>query len=253
MKELTIFCVIVVLIYLIYTFRHYIIWFFNVVKVTLKNKKTVKDLQKKGINRRNLKNEEIEEYIKYSIEKLNEKGIKIKKDFMLKPELERKLRYSRFSEKYVLELLNNILDYMELDRERVELKVNYISSKYNIDYAGAYYDTTNKTNVKQIVINIKNNMTMDTVISVLAHECTHYLLFSNGIKLEDRKRNECLTDITAIIMGYGKFMKEGYKISNQVTYDTEYYINVNKERTGYLSYKDVEYAIKKLKKYLVTN
>ena len=250
MKELTIFCVIVILIYLIYTFRYYIAWFFNLVKVTLKNKKKVKNLQKKGVKRRNLTNDEIEKYIKYSIEKLKESGINIKNGFVLRPELERSLRYSRFSEKYVLELLLDILDYMELDKNIVELKINYISSKYNIDYAGAYYDTTNNTNIKQIIINIKNNMTMDTVISILAHECTHYLLFNNNIKIEDRKKNECLTDITTIVMGFGKFMKEGYKISNQVTYDTEFYINVNKERTGYLSYKDVEYAIKIRKKHL---
>lgn len=251
MKILIIFCIIVVIIYLIYTFRHYIAWFLNLVKVTFKNKKIVKDLQKKGVKKRNLNNKEIDEYIKYSTENLNESGIQVKKMFILRPELERSLRYSRFSEKYVLELLNDILNYMGLDKENVKLKVNYISSKYYIDYAGAYYDETNQTNVKQIIINIKNNMSMDNVISILAHECTHYLLFTNNIKLEDKIKNECLTDVTALIMGFGKFMKEGYKISNQVTYDTEFYINVNKERIGYLSYKDVEYAIKRIKKIII--
>ena len=61
--------------------------------------------------------------------------------------------------------------------------------------------------------------------------------------------NECLTDVTAIMLGFGKFMKEGYKISNRVIYDAEFHRSIKKDRVGYLSYKDIEYVIKNLKKY----
>ena len=91
-------------------------------------------------------------------------------------------------------------------------------------------------------------MTMDTVISILAHECTHYLLLSNKIQLKDRLQNECLTDITAIVLGFGKFMVEGYKISNRVIYDAEFHRSIKKDRVGYLSYKDVKHALKEYKK-----
>lgn len=246
MKEVIIICIIITLLYLIYIFRYYILWFLNNLKVTINNEKNLKRLQNKGMNKRNLTNEQIIEYIKYSTEKLKEKNIVIKKGFILNQELERHLRYSRFSEKYVLELLNEILDYMELDKENIELKVNYISSKYAIDYAGLYSEPKNKISKKKIVVNIKNDMSMNTVISILAHECTHHLLLSNDIKLEETIKNECLTDITAIIMGFGKFMVEGYKISNRVTYDSEYYRYVDKNYVGYLSHKDIEYVIKKL-------
>ena len=247
MKEVIIICIIITLLYLIYIFRYYILWFFNNLNVTIKNERSLKKLQNKGMNRRNLTNEQIIEYIKYSKEKLKEKNIVIKKGFILKQELERHLRYSRFSEKYVLELLTEILDYMELDKESIELEVNYISSKYAIDYAGLYAKPKNKTLKKTIVVNIKNDMSMNTIISVLAHECIHHLLLSNDIELEETIKNECLTDVTAIIMGFGKFMVEGYKISNRVTYDSGYYRYVNKNNVGYLSHKDIEYAIKKIK------
>ena len=85
-------------------------------------------------------------------------------------------------------------------------------------YAGAYIENIDNRDLREITVNIQNDMTMDTVISILAHECTHYLLISNNIKLKETIQNECLTDVTAVILGFGKYMVEGYKISNKVRY-----------------------------------
>ncbi len=230
--------------YLIFLFRDYIIWFFNAAKVTFLNQKGVKDIQKKGMNTRNLKNEDIKKYIEIAKKSLDKINVDYNRNFILNQELERHLRYSRFSEKYVLELLHEILEYMGLNKDNIILKVNYISSKYYMQYAGMYSEKLEHTDDKQILINIQNDMTMDTVISILAHECTHHLLLSNNIKMKERLQNECLTDITAIILGFGKFMVEGYKISNRVIYDEEFHRSIKKDRVGYLSYKDVKYAIK---------
>lgn len=232
--------------YLIFLFRYYILWFIDAIKVTFLNQKGVKDIQKQGMNKRNLKNEDIKKYIEMSKKSLNKLNIDYNRKFILNKELERHLRYSRFSEKYVLELLHEILEYMGLDKDNINLKVNYISSKYYIKYAGMYSEKMDHTNEKQILINIQNDMTMDTVISILAHECTHHLLLSNNIKIENRIQNECLTDVTAIVLGFGKFMIEGYKISNRVIYDEEFHRSIKKDRVGYLSYKDVKYTIKKI-------
>lgn len=230
--------------YLIYLFKDYIVWFLGAAKVTFLNQKGVRDIQKKGMNNRNLKNEDIKRYIKISKEALDKLNINYNRRFILNQDLERHLRYSRFSEKYVLELLHEILEYMGLNKDNIILKVNYISSKYYVKYAGMYSEKLEHTDDKQILINIQNDMTMDTVISILAHECTHHLLLSNNIKLEDRMQNECLTDVTAIVLGFGKYMVEGYKISNRVIYDEEFHRSIKKDRVGYLSYKDVKYAIK---------
>lgn len=246
MKSIIIIAVFLGIIYFIYLVKDYIFWFFDALKVTFLNQKGIKDIQKKGMDKRNLKNEEINNYIKLSKQYLEELGISINRKFVLKQDLERHLRYSRFSEKYVLELFHEILEYMNLNKENIKLKINYISSKYYVKYAGIYYDNKYHTDEKEVVINIQNDMTMDTVISILAHESTHYLLMSNKIQLKDRLENECLTDITAIVLGFGKFMKEGYRISNKVIYDEEFHRSVKKDRVGYLSYKDVKYAIKNI-------
>lgn len=232
--------------YLIYLFRDYILWFFDAIKVTFLNQKGVKDIQKEGMNKRNLKNDDIKKYIEMSKKALDKLNVNYNREFILNQELERHLRYSRFSEKYVLELLHEILEYMNLDKDNINLKINYISSKYYMKYAGMYSENVDYSKEKEILINIQNDMSMDTVISILAHECTHYLLLSNNIKIDNRMQNECLTDITAIVLGFGKFMVEGYKISNRVIYDEEFHRSIKKDRVGYLSYKDVKYAIKNI-------
>ncbi len=237
------------LVCVIYLFRDYIIWFFGALKVTFLNQKGVKDIQKQGMSKRNLSNELIEKYMDTSKKYLDRLEIDVGKEFILNQELERHLRYSRFSEKYVLELFHEILNYLNLDKNQVTLKINYISSKYAMHYAGLYSENKEDTTDRTVVINIQNDMTMNTVISILAHESTHYLLLSNKIQLKDRMANECLTDVTAIMLGFGKFMVEGYKISNKVIYDAEFHRSIKKDRVGYLSYKDIEFVLKKVKKY----
>lgn len=249
MKNYIIVAVIISVVYLIYLFRDYIMWFLDALKVTHSNQKGIKDIQKEGMDKRNLSNESILKYMEESKKCLDKLGINVGNKFELNQELERHLRYSRFSEKYVLELFHEILNYLNLDKEKVTLKINYISSKYSMQYAGLYTEKKEDTNDRTVVINIQNDMTMDTVISILAHESTHYLLLSNKIELKDRMANECLTDVTAIMLGFGDFMVEGYKISNRVIYDAEFHRSIKKNRVGYLSFKDIKYANKNFKKY----
>ena len=151
-----------------------------------------------------------------------------------------------------------------MSKDNINLKVNYISSKYSVKYVGLYVDkentleTANKINTieetseikneeftkKEIILYIQNDMTLNTIISILAHECTHYLLMTNKIIIKKRIQNECLTDVTAVIAGFGKYMVEGYKISNKVIYDEINHRSIKKNRVGYLSYKDIQYVIK---------
>lgn len=244
-------CIVFVVVWLIYEFRYYILWFLGAIKVTLKNQKGIKDIQKEGMNKRNLDNESILKYIEISKKSLNSINVNYNREFILNDELERHLRYSRFSEKYVLELLEEILHYMNLNKSDINLKINYVSSKNKMQYAGLYSEMEDINSKRDIILNIQNDMTMNTVISTLAHECTHHLLLSNNIKINSRIKNECLTDVTAVVLGFGKFMIEGYKISNKVIYDEINHRSIKKDRVGYLSYKDIQYVMKHMKKIKV--
>ena len=241
-KKYVVAAVIIFIVYLIYLLRDYIKWFVQSLIITIKNNKSVADLQKQGMKKRELNNEQIKEYVKYAKSSLKKIGHDINKEFILNKELKRHLLYSRFSEKYVLELFEEILKHIKFNEQNVTLKINYISSKYWIDYAGLYADINKEE--KEIVLNIQNDMEIDTIISVLAHECTHYLLLSNGIEIKDRVQNEYLTDVTTVLLGFGKFMMNGYKISNRVIYEKENTRTIKKDRVGYLSYLDVKYINK---------
>ena len=54
------------LICVIYIFRDYIAWFLDALKVTHSNKKGIKDIQKQGMNKRNLSNQAVEKYMELS-------------------------------------------------------------------------------------------------------------------------------------------------------------------------------------------
>ena len=100
--NLIIIIVILVICYLVYLFRHYIYWFFDAVKVTHLNQKGIKDIQKEGMNKRNLSNQDLKLYIEMAENNLKSINAQVKRNYILNQELERHLRYSRFEEKYVL-------------------------------------------------------------------------------------------------------------------------------------------------------
>ena len=245
-KYLIIVFIITVILYVLYLLKDRLIWFAKIMIITLKNIKSRKKIQKLGMNKRNLSNEDIKKYIQISYNYLKKLNINTNKKFKLTKELERYLIYSRFSEKYLQELLNTIIEYIGIENNGIKLKINYISSRKNMQYAGFYLDEKAQ---KEIVLYIKNDMKINTVISVLIHECTHYLLLSNGIRLEDTNENEYLTDITAIVLGFEKYMLEGYKFNNDVIYDSISHRIVKKDCVGYLTYKDIKYAIKEINKF----
>lgn len=245
-KKIVIVIIITLGIYLLFAFKNYIIWFLKEVKYTFKKRKDINKLKKIDINKRFLNTEQIKKYIILSKKYLKSLNLSTNEQFKISKELERHLIYSRFSEKYLIELLNEIVKHINLDSSKIKLKVEYISSKSELEYAGIYRQSED---YKEICLNIKNDMTISTVVSILAHECTHYLLMSNNIKLEDKKENEYLTEITAILLGFEKYMLEGYKISNDIVYRGVGRLTIKKDRVGYLTSKDVEEVIKGKKKY----
>lgn len=250
LKHIIIGIVIIFILYLIYLLRYEILWFIKSINVKMGNKKRVKNLQKKGTDKRNLINQEIKKYIITSKTYLKKLNIENLKQFKLREDLERHLRYSRFSEKYVLELFHEILAHIGLNKEELKLKINYVSSRKGLSYAGLYSE---ENEVKDVILNIKTNMNIDTIISVLAHESTHHLLLSNGIELENRRENECLTDVTTMLLGFKKYMLEGYKIANTLQYEGINTIIVDKAAVGYLTPKDIKYAGKIMNKVKTNN
>ena len=87
MEKIGIIAVLIIIIFILYEIRYYIMWCFNTAKVTFVNKKGIKDIQKIGMKKRNLTNKDINSYIKLSKEYLNKLGISTNRKFILNKEL----------------------------------------------------------------------------------------------------------------------------------------------------------------------
>lgn len=241
-KYLIIAGIIIVGIYILFLSRNYIVWFIKEIKYKLKYTKEIEKIKRNNINERSINLQQIKKYIIISKKHLKELNLEENKEFKLSKDLERHLIYSKFSEKYLKELLFEIAKHMNITAENIKLNINYISTKNNSIYAGLYKEN------KEIILNIRNNMEISTVVATLVHECTHYLLISNGIILEDRESNEYLTDITAVLLGFEKYMLEGYKTSNKLVYKDVYKRSIKQYKVGYLTYKDIKVVIREKNK-----
>lgn len=209
------------------------ILFFKKINADLtKNKKRVID------------NKTIIQYLDYIDTKLKSITYHRKSQFIINENLYRQLRYSRCDYKYLSKLLSEILEYLNLDKNNLTFEVvPHISSKYITNAAGLYFEDT-----KHIKLYINNADLVETVIATLIHEVTHYFLLSQNIRIEDRKQNEILTDITTIYLGFGKLMFEGYKHYGKIIYINENTRGIDKRKVGYLYYGDIKYAMKILKR-----
>ena len=235
----------VILIYLAIEYRYYILYFFALVKNKAKYDSELKTLMKQNVKKRIYKDETIRKYIDY-INKVFEEQVKgsytFKGDFVIREDLSNRLLYSRFNNDYIKELYKCMLEHFEIKEEELPLEIKSISSRTYTPYFGLY-DVDNKkvTLVKDPYI------TLDTLVAVLAHECTHHFLLSRHIELKGDIPNELLTDLTTIYLGFGKYLYEGYKDNRRVIYDGEFNVLVDGNKAGYLAYGDIKYAIKYIK------
>lgn len=89
----------------------------------------------------------------------------------------------------------------------------------------------------------------ETLISVMAHELSHIVLYSIWHK---EKENEFYTDLTAMLLGFANIMKTGRKVY-KVSVSTKSGFNSSTTTThtetttyGYLSDKNFDFALKKI-------
>lgn len=235
--------VIFLIIYLTYEGRDYILYFFSLVRNKFKFQKDLNKLMNENLLKRNFKNEEIEENINFLIKCLNEKDYERKDEFKVKDDLRRKLIYSRYDDKSIKLLINEIFNHLGIWDRDVELVVTYKSSKIKTGIAGLY-----NYNLEKIEVFVDPNYSFENIVSIVAHECMHHFLAKKGIVLKDRMKNEIVTDLSLIYLGFSKYVLEGYKEKRRVIYEDETHRFVDRNKVGYLGYLDVKYAIKYIKK-----
>lgn len=236
--------IVVIMIIVIFEARYYLVYYFHMIKNKYNYDKEKNRLLKANIKKRLLKNNEVEDYIDLIIEKLDKYGYyENGKQYVINPNLERELRFSKLDDKPTRKLANSIMDYMGLDKEEIEFIIFHTSSRRRGVYAGLYNEKKHT-----IKIEINTYTTVDNLISVIAHECTHHFLLSKEIKIEPRRANEILTDLTAIYLGFGEYFYRGYKAQRRLVFDGGYRTLIDGDKLGYIAYGDIKYAMKYIKK-----
>ena len=242
-KVLKIIGIIVVIIFIFIYFEEDIVYFFRLILREIKHNRKISKLMNKGKKRRWIKNSIIEKYVNYVNTSLKNINYNIKGNYKLDTYLAQRLKYSKFDDKILQELLQDILRHMEIDYSEIIFDIRRTSSKTRTSVAGSYNDIE-----KRITLEVTTYSTLDSIISTLAHECTHHLLLGNGIKLEKREHNEILTDITAVYLGFGDYFYRAYKDEKRIIYDGEYTELIDRHKLGYIGYGDVRYIQKYSKK-----
>ena len=87
---------------------------------------------------------------------------------------------------------------------------------------------------REIHITKKAKFDLNQILAILIHESIHNYLDYYKIKKEVEYDNEILTDLTAVYLGFGKYLLNGYKtIEYPILNGTRY------TQIGYIKYKDI--------------
>lgn len=146
------------------------------------------------------------------------------RDFIIDEELNQKFNANPYDEVLLNELCRAILNHCGMSEINVEVAV--ISQK-NRHVAGTFH---RENGIGIITISEKPYAFDYETKATLTHECMHYFLRSRGIGFEERAKNEYLTDVATIYMGFWPLMGEGYF------------------KQGYLTTKDLKYVRRKIGK-----
>lgn len=209
------------------------------IKGEIKHNNKIKKLKNKNKKNRLLTSNEIKKYVELSIESLRKMGHSFGTKYKLDPCLRQKLKYSRLDDKAVIELYQSICTHMNIDKSEIEFSIRRTSSRSKTPIAGSY-----GYNDHVITIEISTYTTIERLVATIAHECTHHIFHSNDMEIKDIKKNEILTDASAIILGFGEYFCDAYKDKSRIIYEGEFLELVDREKLGYIGYKDVKYVMK---------
>ena len=124
-----------------------------------------------------------------------------KENYKVPDELHKRIKADKRDEEALNLLAKDIVSFCDVDCTNL-----LISYQNDLVEAAGIYDT--ETN--EIVLSISNTRTADEVIAVLIHECMHYILRQKRLWLENRTKNEYLTDIACLFFGFDEYINKGY-------------------------------------------
>jgi hypothetical protein len=151
----------------------------------------------------------------------------------------------------VEKLFGRVCSYMQVDRDRLELKTVHVQRRRMADLlpygresgsgaAGVYIEGQPDDKIR-IGIKITDDFNVDSVIATLAHELSHVLLLGDKRITRDIEYMEGLTDLATIYWGFGIFLANAAFQYRQ--FDDGFKRGWSARRQGYLPEPVIGYAL----------
>lgn len=166
------------------------------------------------------------------------KKIKLKGEYVIPKEIEKKLYQNDFNRASIIMLVGNIMKHLGLPNAMPGIAVYDASDNRD---AKPGHCNTYPDGQSNITINLLPEYDLDVVAAIVIHECMHHYLNIRRIRFTDRIENEILTDTCAVYCGFGRYMYRGYRTR------ARQYKHENKlHKVGYLTQNEIKYIMRKL-------
>ena len=93
---------------------------------------------------------------------------------------------------------------------------------------------------REIEITRKVRFNIEHIIAILIHESIHNYLDFYKIQIDSVLNDEIATDLSAVYLGFGKFLLLGYKIEDYPIYIGSEYMGSQIHKIGYISESDIK-------------
>lgn len=141
-----------------------------------------------------------------------------------------RLTYEAHGPGAVSSVTDQVLRHYGLDSSKVRIETVFSNQKSeNEEVRGQFQNAAAEHGRIRIVLT-PEDCEFDSVVAVIMHECAHYFSEIHHTKLENKEKNERLTDLTAIWLGAGERMERGCFPRKNV-------------QIGYLRKEECHYAI----------
>jgi len=164
---------------------------------------------------------------------INEK-ISFRKEYIISEEIKKELYRNSYNKASILVLISSIMEHLGLPDALPVVKVYNVSGCGDVEPGRCYIYGDKQSG---ITINLLPEYNLNTVASIVIHECMKHYLNIKRIRFKDESKNELLTDICAIYCGFGGIMYQGYAA---ITKQSKLH------EVGYLTQSEIRYIMKKI-------
>lgn len=191
----------------------------------------------------------LDQKIAYLLEKLREKRILTKGIYEVPESIQEELKKDKYSAVVLQSLADSIVVHTGAYNAvevilRDQVTSNDISGQYEV-YGKANWQVHLYTDACYRVAQI---------MAVLIHECVHNFLYYYNLELYPEAENEILTDVTAVFLGFGDLLREGYKPIKEIVEGPspqgEAGFKVSCWKVGYLELNEIAYVQEKYNAFI---